>query len=217
MTGFTDRTAQGILQHLTGKVAIFAMPTAYVALFTAVGIDAGTGFTEVTGGAYARVATAATDWNNATGSAPSLITNANPLVFPTASAAWGTVIGFGLYDAATGGNLNAWDYFGNFPWLPTTITAAAPAVFTQHAHNYVAGTDNVVFSTEYGGVAPAISAGSLAGLLAVATAPTVDTFTVTGVSTSGSGEGMVRKVVSQVIPSGVQPSFAAGSLTIFSA
>jgi hypothetical protein len=217
MTGFTDRVSRGILNHITGKTAIFTMPTAYVGLFTAVGLDSGSGFTECSGGGYARVATAAADWNAAGLSAPSTITNANPLVFPIATAGWGTIIGFGLFDAASGGNLNAWDYFGNFGWLPTTVSSAAPAVFTQSAHNYGAGTDSVVFSTEYGGLAPTVSAGSLSGLLAVATAPTVDTFTVSGLTTSSSGEGMVRKVVQQVIPSGVQPSFAAGSLTFGSA
>jgi hypothetical protein len=219
MTGFSDRTAQGILNHITGKSALFAMPTAYVALFTAVGTDAGTGFTEVSGGAYARVSTATGDWNAASGSAPSLITNANPLVFPTATASWGTIIAFGLYDAPTGGNLLAWDYFGNFAWLPATVSAASPGVFTSHAHGYAAA-DNIVFSTEYGGVAPTVSAGSLAGLLAVV-GPTADTLTVTSagtaVNTSATGDGMVRKVNAQAIPSGVQPSFAAAALTITSA
>src|SRR4051812_33655840 len=110
MTGFTDRVSQGILNHITGKTAIFSIPVASIALFTGVGIDDGSGFTEVSGGSYARVATAALDWNTATGTAPSEITNARSLTFPIATANWGNIIAFGLYDAAL--NLLAWDYFG---------------------------------------------------------------------------------------------------------
>ena len=46
MTGLTNYTAQGLLGHITGKTAIYSLPTTYVALFTAVGTDVGTGFTE---------------------------------------------------------------------------------------------------------------------------------------------------------------------------
>ena len=72
--------------------------TVYVALFTTDPTDAGTG-TQVTGGSYARQA--------ASFAAPSdgaSTTNAD-ITFPTATANWGTVTHFGLYDAITGGNL----------------------------------------------------------------------------------------------------------------
>jgi hypothetical protein len=209
MTGFTDRTAQAVLNHLVGKTAIFAMPQAFVALFTAVGADSGLGFTEVVGGGYARTSTVAGDWNSASGSSPSQITNANPIVFPAATSAWTGIMAFGLYDALTGGNLIAWDYFGNFQWRPTTIAVGSPAVFTQPQHGYLAG-DNVMFTTEYGGLLP--TGGSLSGLLTVQS-PTTDTFNVS-VNMTGSGEGMVRKVLTQTVQSSIQPLFAAGSLAI---
>jgi hypothetical protein len=41
MTGFTDRVSRGILDHITGKAAIFTMPTAYIGLFTGAGSDRG--------------------------------------------------------------------------------------------------------------------------------------------------------------------------------
>ena len=212
MSGFTDRTSQAILNHIVGKTAMFGLPQAFVALFTAVGIDAGTGFTEVIGGGYSRASTVGGDWNTAAGSAPSTIANANPLVFPTASSAWSNIIGFGLYDQLAGGNLLAWDYFGNFPWRPTTVNAGTPAIFTQPAHGYLAG-DQVVWTTEYGGVTP--SGGSFSGLMTVAS-PTVDNFS-TGVNTTGTGEGMIRKVLPQSVQVGIQPLFAAGSLNISAA
>jgi len=219
MTGFTDRVAQGILNHVVGKTAIFTLPTAYVALFTAVGTDAGSGFTEPAGGGYARVATAAADWNSATGSGPSQITNANPINFPTATANWGNIIAFGLYDASSGGNLLAWDFFGSFAWQPATVSAASPAVITAHAHGFTAG-DLVEWSVEYGGTNPTFSQSNFTGPLTVVS-PSTDTFTVTNVATavntSATGNGNVRKMTSQAINSGIQATFSAGSLSITAA
>jgi hypothetical protein len=216
MTGFTDRVSQGILNHIVGKSALFGLPTAYVALFTGVGSDAGTGFTEVSGGGYARVATAAGDWNSATGSAPSAINNANTITFPSATASWGNIIAFGLYDAASAGNLQAWDYFGNYLWLPATVSAASAAVITAKGHGFSAG-DLVEWTTEYGGTNPTFSQSNFTGPLTVAS-PTTDTFTVTNggtaVNTSATGNGMVRKMVSQAIASGVSAAFPAGSLIL---
>jgi hypothetical protein len=218
MTGFTDRTAQGILNHVTGVSAIYTLPTTYLALFTAVGIDAGTGFTEVTGGSYARVALSGLI-GASTGSAPSQSANSSAITFTTATASWGTIIGWGLCDAPTSGNLNFWDYLGNFNWLPTTVSSASPAVLTAPAHGYSAA-DTVVFSTEYDGTAPSFSASNFTGLLAVVS-PATDTFTVTNggtaVNTSSTGSGMIRKVGSQTIGTGIQASFAAGALILLSA
>jgi len=218
MSGFTDRVSQGILNHIVGKTALFTMSTAYVALFTANGVDAGTGFTECSGGNYARVATAGADWNSASGSAPSTITNANALTFPTATAGWGNVIAFGLYDAASAGNLLAWDFFGAYAWLPATVAAASPAVLTAKTHGYSLG-DLVEWTIEYGGINPTFSASNFTGILTVAS-PSTDTFTVqnssVNVNTSATGNGMVRKLISQTISSGVQPAFPPSSLTITS-
>jgi hypothetical protein len=219
MTGFTDRVAQGILNHIVGKTTIFTLPTAYVALFTAVGTDAGTGFTEPSTGAYARVSTAAADWNSASGSGPSLITNANPINFPTATANWGSILAFGLYDAATTGNLLAWDYFGSFTWMPATVSAASPGVLTAHAHGFSAA-DLIQWTVEYGGTTPTFSQSNFTGPLTVVS-PSTDTFTVTNgataVNTSGTGNGMIRKLTPQAINSGVQASFPASSLSITAA
>jgi hypothetical protein len=219
MTGFTDRVAQGILAHIVGKTSIFTLPTASVALFTSVGTDAGSGFTEPSGGGYARVATAGADWNSASGSGPSIISNANPIAFPTATANWGNIIAFGLYDALTAGNLLAWDFFGSFNWMPATVSAASPAVLTAHAHGFIAA-DLVEWSVEYGGTNPTFSQSNFTGPLTVAS-PSTDTFTTTNgataVNTSATGNGMVRKLTVQAINSGVQASFPASSLSITAA
>jgi hypothetical protein len=207
MTGFTDYHAKHVLDYSTGKTAMPSLPTVYVALFTAVGSDAGTGFTEVSGGSYARVATAGADWNAASGSAPSLSTNANTLTFPTATGSWGTVIAIGAYDASSGGNLLWWDYLGAFDWQPFTCTLASPGVLTVPAHGF-ANSDGIVVSSEYGGSLPA-TGGSWSGLLPVAGA-TTDTFNL-GVNTTGTGNGLLRKVQSQAVGSGITVIFTGGT------
>lgn len=80
-----------------------AMPTVYLALFTAAPTDAGGG-TEVTtaGSAYARQQVPAGSW--AAPSGGSIVTSAD-VNFPAATSAWGTITHIALFDAATGGNM----------------------------------------------------------------------------------------------------------------
>lgn len=210
MTGFSDYASQRILQHAVGKTSWTMPSTVALGLFTAVGSDGGTGFTEVSGGSYARVAVQ-TLWNAASGSAPSTITNSASITFPAATANWGTIIGWGLYDAASAGNLLFWDYMGNFNWIPFSCTSASPGVLTSPAHGFANGDSVVVSGGEYGGVLPT-TGGSWTGLLTVA-GVTTDTFNV-GVNTTSTGDGMLRKVASQAINTGVTASFAASTLTL---
>lgn len=86
----------------------------YVALYTSACNDTGPG-TEVSGGSYARViiARALTAWNGTHGSVTGVssgssgtVSNANQILFPTATADWGIVSYWGLIDSASGaGNL----------------------------------------------------------------------------------------------------------------
>ena len=88
--------------------------TLYVGLFTANPTDSTAG-TEVTGGSYARVAVtsslvnwagtqsaASTTASSGTGGTTS---NNAAITFPAPSANWGTVTGFGIFDATSAGNL----------------------------------------------------------------------------------------------------------------
>ena len=75
----------------------------WISLHTAPLVDAGTG-AEVAGGAYARKATAVTDWT-VSGTTPTQVANATAQAFPAPTANWGTVTDMGIWDAATGGNL----------------------------------------------------------------------------------------------------------------
>lgn len=85
-----------------------APATVYVALFTTMPAEDGTAGVEVspTSTGYARVAVTgnATNWP-ISGTTPQQVQNASAVQFPTATASWGTVVGFGIYDAATAGNL----------------------------------------------------------------------------------------------------------------
>jgi hypothetical protein len=92
-----------ILDHVLGGVTYTPPATLYVALFTAAPGETGGG-TEVSGGGYARVAVAndTTNWPAASNGQKS---NGTVITFPAATANWGTVVAWGIFDAATGGNL----------------------------------------------------------------------------------------------------------------
>ena len=73
----------------------------YAALYTSAPTDAGGG-TEVTGNNYGRIPVPI--------SAPSGGASSNPsdAAYNTATAGWGTINTYGLFDAQTGGNLIMW-------------------------------------------------------------------------------------------------------------
>src|SRR4051794_8657528 len=118
----TDYSENKVVDLLNGKTA-FTLPTVYVALFTAAPSDAGGG-TEVTGGAYARKQTAATDWAAA---AAGSATNSATITFVTTTAAWGTVTHFATFDAPTAGNMLRWGPVGTSKTVGTGDTASFPA------------------------------------------------------------------------------------------
>ena len=120
MGSFTDFLEDEILDHVFGK-GVYTPPTIYVALSTSTPTDAGGNVTEPADG-YARVQTAAADWNVATGD-PSLTDNANEIAFPEASGDWGTITHFVLYDAASAGNALAWGALGTSKAITSGDTA----------------------------------------------------------------------------------------------
>lgn len=87
--------------------------TLWIGLITAAGSDASPG-TEVTGGSYARVAvtsslanwagTQAAGSTTASSGTSGTTSNNNTVTFPAPTANWGTVVEFGIFDAATAGN-----------------------------------------------------------------------------------------------------------------
>lgn len=95
--------AQVLNYVLRADATTFTAPTVvYLALFTVAPTDAGGG-TEVTGGSYDRV--------SVTFGAPSggQVTNTSAVDFAMATADWGTVVAFALFDAVSGGNMLYWN------------------------------------------------------------------------------------------------------------
>ena len=110
MSALSDYLEAKYLDHTYNGVAFPPPAGIYIALYTSDPTDADTG-TEVSGGGYARVLInpnggGAPEFNLAvTDGIGKMVTNANDIVFPTATSPWGTITHFGARDAATGGNL----------------------------------------------------------------------------------------------------------------
>jgi hypothetical protein len=95
-----------LLDHVLNNDAYTSPTIVYIALYTAAPSDAGGG-TEVSGGAYGRVAldsSTTNKWTNAGGTAD----NISAITFTQATASWGTVTHMGIFDASTAGNLLLW-------------------------------------------------------------------------------------------------------------
>jgi len=122
---YSDFLANKINDHING-VASYTAPTEInLALFTARGsiaqACAGTTFTEVTGGSYARVnaGVGTVNWN---GSAARLCDNKLSVPFVTATADWGIVTCYGAYDQAA--NLLWWADLTTPKSVPDGATAS---------------------------------------------------------------------------------------------
>jgi hypothetical protein len=65
---------------------------------------------EPASGAYARVSVTnnTTNWPTPTGGDPATVSNGTAITFPTTTGSWGQLVGFGLWDASTAGNLRTW-------------------------------------------------------------------------------------------------------------
>lgn len=117
MAAWSNFAENKIIDAVFRGQALGAPATLYVGLLTAAPSDAGGG-AEVTGGSYARVAVTSSlaNWagTQAAGSTVAssgtsgTTSNNAKITFPAPTAAWGGVTHFGLFDAATGGNL--WVY-----------------------------------------------------------------------------------------------------------
>lgn len=95
-----------MLDSVFGATAYAAPATLYFALFTVAPTDAGGG-TECSGGGYARASIANTTAHFAAASGGTK-TNAAPIAFPWLTGTIGTPVAWGVFDAASGGNLLYW-------------------------------------------------------------------------------------------------------------
>jgi hypothetical protein len=98
MAGSKSNYMEDKVLNLLRGTDFTAPATIYVGLMTAAP-DEGSAGTEVSGGSYARTAV------TFTAPASGAIENNADVVFPTPTADWGTVVGWGLFDASTAGNM----------------------------------------------------------------------------------------------------------------
>lgn len=105
---FGDNARNGLLNLAFGGTSYSRPSTLYVGAFTSAQSSPSGGGTEVTGGSYARVAVTNNPTNFPASSAGSK-SNGATISFPAATASWGTVTDIAVFDAASGGNLLAYD------------------------------------------------------------------------------------------------------------
>lgn len=154
----------------------------------------------------------------ATSAGPATATSGAAVTFAQATASWGTVVAWGLFDASTSGNLIEWDWLGNDPWYPFSCTNASPGVLTAigitaGSTPNLANSASVVATARFGGSLPS---GMTAETIGTVASLSADTFSM-GVNTSSTGSGMVRQVTQQPIAANVTASFSAGNLILAAA
>ena len=109
MAAFSDYLEDALVDHIFANTDYSRPATIYVSLHTESAEDDGTG-AEVSGGDYARLGIdtgASTEWTveDEPSGGGRQAKNTSELTFTEASADWGTVSHFGLWDAASAGNL----------------------------------------------------------------------------------------------------------------
>lgn len=118
----TYYSANRILDRNFGGTAYTPPATMYFGLSTTtIQID-GTGATEPSGGAYARVALVndKTNWGTASNAS---LTNSAAVTFPESTASWGTITNVFISDAASAGNIWFFDALS-----PSRAVASATTV-----------------------------------------------------------------------------------------
>ena len=98
MSAMSDYLENEILDHILRNAAYTPASTVYIGLSTGSFADGNSG-TELSGNSYARQSIA---FDAASGGTTD---NTSAIDFPTATGSWGTVSHWGLFDAATSGNL----------------------------------------------------------------------------------------------------------------
>lgn len=133
MAALSDYLENKLVDFLFRGQTFAPATTLYVALFTTADNDAGTSRVEVSGGSYARVAVSSSlaNWAGTQGAGTTAASsgtsgttsNNNAITFAAPTASWGSVVGMGLFDSATGGN----EYCYGTLTAPKTVNNGDPA------------------------------------------------------------------------------------------
>jgi len=199
----SDYLENAVLEAVLNATAL-SVTTPYISLHTANPGDAGAD--ELTGGGYARQSQsfAAAASGDCSSDADCNFTNLT-----------GTVVGFGIWDASTAGNLLYWDFLGNFDPIPFISDNPAGDTLTAPNHG-LTDNDRVVVSAEFGGTLPTgLTAGTVYHVVGSAT----DTFQVSltqggaAVTITADGEGFWREVTTKTLAAD-DFKIASGNLTV---
>ena len=193
-----------ILDALFNNTAL-AVAQPYLSLHS--GDPGETGANEIAGGSYARQAA------SFGAAAAGQVQNDATIDFTLMPA--GTVLGFGLWDAATNGNC-LWT-----GWLSTVLRAfvaddVAGDTIRSPAHGF-ANDDRVAFEAEDVGALPC---GLVAGTHYYVVNAATDTFKASAtqggaaIDITTTGAGKVRKVTPEIVNAGDPFRFVAGALTL---
>lgn len=152
MTGMSNYFAGNALNHLNGIAAMPFPASTWLALFTAVGTDAGTGFTEVSGNGYARAQISGSV------AATASFTTGSPNIAMATNPGW-VVPGMNVYDTTNGFQIGT----------VLTYIGTALVLTGNAAHASAGSTDSLTFSLFPQGTGTAPSSAANGG---VATFPT---------------------------------------------
>lgn len=130
MAGLSNYLEDKILRYIlrANNGSLVSPSTVYLGLFTADPADVIA--SEVTGGSYARKAITFND--PTTNGTAMRCSNSAVITFPQATASWGTITHFGIFDALSGGNL-----------LVTGALSASKAVANTDTIEFAAGSITV--------------------------------------------------------------------------
>lgn len=123
---FSDYLENKVLDHVLGGGDYSRPGTVYIGLSTTAITDS-TAATEPSGGSYARVAVV-NDSTNFPAAESGGKANGTPITFPAATASWGTIVGFFIADAASGGDV-----------LAHGVLSASQAVASGETINFAVG------------------------------------------------------------------------------
>lgn len=168
--------------------------------------------TEPSGNNYARVQMTTSNFGSVAASGS--IANTAVINFPQASGSWGEIIGFGVYDASSAGNLVRSAYLTSGNYF-TFSCLASTDIFTAPGHDFVADDIVVVLDLSGSALPTGVSQGTKYYVISVSG----DTFQLStsqggsAAAISANGAGRIVQIVPQTISTNAVASFAVGALT----
>lgn len=214
MSSFSDYLENLMLEVWYRNTAFTRPDPVYISLHSGNPLETGGNELAVANG-YARQAME-TGANTAFSAAVGGVTdNVNAITFgPATPSAWSDVVGVGIWDAATAGNLLEAAWLSNEGWVFTAANTGD--LFTAYGHTLV-NNDRVILQTELDSVLPTgVSANTIYYVIGVSGATFQLSLTQGGaaITLTADGGGSVHRI--QVKSVGVNDtfSFPAGNLDI---